>query len=38
MEDNIKILGNCINYLREERKLGFNQLAKKKWSKCKNFK
>ena len=29
MEDNIKILGNCINYLREEKKLGFNQLAKK---------
>lgn len=29
MEDNIKILGNCINKLREERKLGFNQLAKK---------
>lgn len=29
MEGNIKILGNCINYLREERKLGFNQLAKK---------
>ena len=29
MEDNIKVLGNYINKLREEKKLGFNQLAKK---------
>lgn len=29
MEEKIKELGNYINKLREERKLGFNQLAKK---------
>ena len=29
MEEKIKELGNYINKLREERKLGFNQLARK---------